>query len=78
MKPGALMLIAIVAAASLTGCSKDLVGGAALGAAAAGGAYEYQNKEAMDQLEADRAAGRITQDEYERRKKEIESKSLVY
>ncbi|MFZ5555251.1 MAG: hypothetical protein ACOZDY_00785 [Pseudomonadota bacterium] len=72
------MLIAIVAAASLTGCSKDLVGGAALGAAAAGGAYEYQNKEAMDQLEADRAAGRITQDEYERRKKEIESKSLVY
>lgn len=72
------MLIAIVAAASLTGCSKDLVGGAALGAAAAGGAYEYQNKKAMDQLEADRAAGRITQDEYERRKKEIESKSLVY
>lgn len=72
-----LSIIALVCASAAAG-SSDAVGGAAAGAAVAGGAYEYQNKQAMDELKADRAAGRISQEEYERRKQEIESKSLIY
>ena len=50
----------------------------ATGAAVGGAAYEYSNKRAMDQLKEDLDAGRITPEEYERRKKEIEGRSLVY
>lgn len=50
----------------------------ATGAAVGGAAYEYSNKRAMDQLKEDLDAGRITAEEYERRKKEIEERSLVY
>ena len=60
---------------SLTGCSTREV---ATGAAVGGAAYEYSNKRAMDQLREDLNAGRITQEEYDRRKKEIEGRSLVY
>ncbi|MBM9603336.1 hypothetical protein [Desulfopila inferna] len=75
---GFLVLITILPLLFLSGCSREGVGGAAIGAGAAGAAYEYQNKRAMDNLEEDLAAGRITQEEYERRKDEIESKSIVY
>ena len=60
------------------GCSRGAVGGAAVGAGAAGAAYEYQNKRALAQLEDDWKAGKISKDEYFRRKKEIEKRSLVY
>lgn len=60
---------------SLTACSTREV---ATGAAVGGAAYEYSNKRAMDQLKEDLNAGRITQEEYDRRKKEIEGRSLVY
>lgn len=50
----------------------------ATGAAVGGAAYEYSNKRAMDQLKEDRNAGRISEEEYERRKKEIEKRSVVY
>ncbi len=60
------------------GCSRGAVGGAAVGAGAAGAAYEYQNKRALAQLEDDYKANRISKDEYFRRKKEIEKRSLVY
>lgn len=53
------------------------MGGAAVGAGAAGAAYEYQNKMALESLEDDWKAGRISKDEYLRRKKEIEKRSLV-
>jgi hypothetical protein len=55
-----------------------MVGGAAIGAGAAGAAYEYQNKKAIEQLEDDLEAGRISKEEYFRRKEEIKSKSIVY
>lgn len=73
----ALVLAAIVSVGgvSLGGCSTRQV---AAGAAVGGAAYEYSNKRAMDDLESDYRAGRITGDEYERRKKEIEKRSLVY
>jgi hypothetical protein len=69
--------IAVVVVCS-AGCSRDFLGGAAVGAGGAGAGYEYQNKKALDQLEDDFKAGRIDKDEYLRRKKEIEDKSLVY
>ena len=50
----------------------------ATGAVVGGAGYEYSNKRAMDEINADLKAGRITQEEYDRRKKEIESRSIVY
>ena len=71
-----LLLIGFTAVAvTAAGCSREAVVGAGAGAAVAGGAYEYQNKKAMDDLEAQRQSG---QDEYERRKNEIEGRSIVY
>ena len=62
----------------LAGCSKEFVGGAAAGGAVAGGAYEYSNKRQLDDLEEDFEEGKISEEEYKRRKREIEKRSLVY
>jgi uncharacterized membrane protein len=68
------LLIASFALA-LGACSTREV---ATGAVVGGAAYEFSNKRAMDQLKEDRDSGRISQEEYDRRKKEIEDRSLVY
>lgn len=60
------------------GCSRGAVGGAAVGAGAAGAAYEYQNRKAIKSLERDWKAGKISKDEYLRRKKDIEKRSIIY
>lgn len=74
-----LLLIGVTAVAvTAAGCSREAVVGAGAGAAVAGGAYEYQNKKAMDDLDAQRQSGQISQEEYERRKNEIEGRSIVY
>jgi osmotically-inducible protein OsmY len=73
-----LSTVILFAAGLAAGCSRGMLGGAAVGAAGAGAAYEYQNKKQMDQLEADYKAGRIDKDEYFRRKQQIESGSLIY
>ncbi len=73
-----LLVAALAGTVMVTGCSSKFWGGAAVGAAGAGAAYEYQNREALKQLDEDRAAGRISQDEYDRRKAEIEKHSVVY
>ena len=73
-----MIAMAAVLGASVGACTRETVGGAAAGAAVAGGAYEYQNKQAMDELKAQRDRGEITQEEFDRRKKEIEGRSLVY
>lgn len=77
---GVLFLLASAAAGtwSMTACSGKQVAGGVIGGAAVGGAYEYQNKEALDELERDREAGRISEDEYQRRRAEIEERSLLY
>lgn len=67
---------ATMLALGIVGCSSK-AGNVAIGAGAAGAAYEYQNKQAMDELNRDRQAGKISQDEYDRRKREIEKRSLV-
>ena len=76
MQTQAVLIIAVVLGAAATaGCSTREV---AAGAAVGGAAYEYSNKRAMDELERDYQAGRIERAEYERRKKEIEKRSVVY
>ena len=59
-----------------TGCA--FLGGAAAGSLAAGAGYEYQAKRQMDRLDNDLRSERISRREYEARKKQVESGSLVY
>ena len=72
------LLAVVLILVSLVGCTRQTLGGAAVGAAGAGAAYEYQAKRQMDQLEEDYEAGRITQEEYEIRKQQIERGSIIY
>jgi hypothetical protein len=78
MKGPIITVVAIILATGAGGCSREFVGGAGVGAGGAGAAYEYQNKQALDELEDDFKSGKITKEEYLRRKKEIQEKSLVY
>lgn len=73
--PVILAIAVLLCTAVVSGCSTREV---AAGAAVGGAAYEYSNKRAMDELERDYQAGRIKRGEYERRKKEIEKRSVVY
>jgi len=52
--------------------------GAVIGAAGAGAAYEYQNKQQLDRLDDDFERGRIRRDEYERRRRQIDKGSVIY
>lgn len=68
----------LLVALGLAACSREaVIGGAAVGAAA-GGAYEYSNKRALENLREDYEKGEISKEEYERRKREIEKRSAVY
>ena len=73
-----LSMMMIIPLLFVIGCSRGAIGGAAVGAGAAGAAYEYQNKKALKSLEKDWKTGQISKDEYLRRKKEVEKRSLVY
>lgn len=70
-----LVLVISAIALSVSSCTtRQVVAGAGIG----GAAYEYSNKRAMDDLRDDYEKGRITREEYDRRKKEIEKRSVVY
>lgn len=73
-----LSILVMFAVATIQGCSKEMIGGAAVGAAGVGAAYEYQNKKQMDRLEEDFKAGNITKEEYLKRKEDIKSGSIIY
>jgi hypothetical protein len=74
----AIYAVLITGALAQAGCSPEFWGGAAVGALGAGGGYEYQAKRQMDRLEDDRKAGRISREEYQDRKQQIERGSLIY
>jgi hypothetical protein len=59
-----------------SGCA--FLGGAATGALATGAGYEINSKRQMDKLEDDYRNERISRREYEERKKQIESGSVIY
>jgi len=73
-----MALIVIVASVVQWGCDAKVLGGAAVGAAGAGAAYEIQNKRQMDRLNDEYTAGRIDQNEYQTRKQQIEKGSIIY
>jgi len=69
-------LALVGALAPLVGCA--FLGGAAAGAAGTSAAYEYQQKQALDELDRELERGKISSDEYRRRKKELQDRSIVY
>jgi osmotically-inducible protein OsmY len=73
-----IALTLMLAMGTIYGCSSRFLGGAAVGAAGAGGAYELRNKQQMDRLEEEYKAGKITRDEYQNRKQQIEKGSIFY
>jgi hypothetical protein len=58
------------------GC--EFIGGAVVGAGAAGAGYEYNAYRQMNKLEDDYKAERISRREYEARKAQIEKGSIIY
>jgi hypothetical protein len=66
----------MLAALSQSGCA--FLGGAAAGTAATGAAYELGAKRQMDRLDEDFKNERISRQEYEARKKQIEAGSILY
>ncbi|HKJ24970.1 MAG TPA: hypothetical protein VKB65_09130 [Myxococcota bacterium] len=71
------ILLALMLSPTLA-CDSHFLGGAAVGAGGAGAAYEYQNHEALEELEDDFRDGRISREEYLDRKHEIERRSAIY
>ncbi|HWP59398.1 MAG TPA: hypothetical protein VNL14_16010 [Candidatus Acidoferrales bacterium] len=74
MRAGLALLLLL--GLSQSGC--EFLGGAATGALATGAAYEYSAKRQMDRLEEDYRNRRISREEYEDRKKQIERGSIIY
>jgi hypothetical protein len=71
-----LLILALAAGLAQSGCA--FFGGAALGAAGAGAAYEYNAHSQMNKLEDDYKSERISRKEYETRKAQIEKGSILY
>jgi hypothetical protein len=70
------LVVVFLLAGLMQGC--QFLGGAATGALATGAGYEIQSKRQMDRLEDDFKSRRISREEYESRKRQIESGSIVY
>lgn len=70
-----LLILALLA---MTQSSCAFFGGAATGAVATGAAYEIQAKRQMDRLEDDFKNRRISREEYEDRKQQIQKGSIIY
>jgi hypothetical protein len=73
-----LTALVILLGILLAGCDSHFLGGAAVGAGGASAGYEYQNHEALEDLERDFEKGRISREEYLDRKREIEKRSIIY
>jgi hypothetical protein len=76
MKKYLAMLMLLGLASTQVGCA--FLGGAATGALATGAGYEIQAKRQMDRLDEDLRNERISRREYEQRKRQIESGSIIY
>ena len=70
--------IALTVALALAQGGCAFMGGAATGALATGAGYEINAKRQMDKLEDDYKNERISRQEYEKRKAQIEKGSIIY
>ena len=77
MKKITTIIAMIAMAVVMSGCG-NFWGGMAGGAVGAGAGYELSARKQMKDLDADLAAGRIDEAEYNIRKDQIERGSLVY
>lgn len=74
----AVVGVALVGTSLTTACTQRHLAGGLIGGAAVGGAYEYHNKRSLDRLEHQRATRRISEREYQRRRREIDDRSIIY
>jgi osmotically-inducible protein OsmY len=72
-----LGLSAVILAVTLTGCSGAFWGGTGAGVLGAGAGYEIQAQRQMNQINEDLKNGKITQEEYNIRKDQIQKGSLL-
>jgi hypothetical protein len=72
------LMLALVLLAGLGQAGCEFIGGAAVGAGATGAGYEYQAHRQMQQLEEDYKNRKISREEYEDRKNQIEKGSIIY
>ena len=70
-------LAIVILAITLTGCSSSFWGGAGAGVLGTGAGYEIQAQRQLDSLNADLKSGKITQQEYDIRRDQIEKGSLL-
>lgn len=70
-----LLGLGVVLGLSQTGCAAMWVGAGAAGAATG---YEVRNKYELDKLNRDYESGKLTTEEYEARKEQVEDGSVVY
>jgi hypothetical protein len=70
------LLLLALASCSQWGC--EFIGGAAVGGLATGAGYEINSRRQMDRLEDDYRNERISREEYESRKAQIEKGSIFY
>ncbi len=73
-----ILAVILIAAFATVGCSNRAAVGTAVGAGVAGIGYEAYNKKRIEDNEEDFREGRITREQYEKRKHEIEDRSVVY
>jgi len=71
------MLGLSIAALTLLGCSGEFWGGAAGGAVGAGAGYEYNVHKEMKRIDDALKAGKMTQEEYNIRKDQIQRMSIM-
>lgn len=69
---------ALILLASMTQWGCEFLAGAAVGGLATGAGYEVNANRQMDRLEEDYRRERISRGEYEKRKRQIESGSIIY
>jgi hypothetical protein len=69
-------LLLVLLAVTQSSCA--FFGGAATGAVATGAGYEIQAKRQMDRLEEDFKNRRVSREEYDDRKQQIQKGSIIY
>lgn len=70
--------LGLIMLASLSQWGCEFLGGAAVGGLATGAGYEVNANRQMDRLEDDYRRGRMSREEYQDRKRQVERGSILY